>query len=104
VETNSFKHLTHLSLRFQPANDVEVKTYLATCLRCIKEEKCILQQTLKKTEEDLNRQLVCAQQALSDKINELEKLKSDSSVKICELNSQYTTEITSEKGKAHQVK
>lgn len=36
VETNSFKHLTHLSLRFQPANDVDVKTYLATCLRCIK--------------------------------------------------------------------
>lgn len=103
VETNSFKHLTHLSLRFQPANDVEVKTYLATCLRCIKEEKCVLQQALKKTEEDLNRQLVCAQQALSDKISELEKLKNDSSLKISELHSQHTTEITSEKEKAHQA-
>lgn len=103
VETNSFKHLTHLSLRFQPANDVEVKTYLATCLRCIKEEKCVLQQALKKTEDDLNRQLVCAQQALSDKISELEKLKNDSSLKISELHSQHTTEITSEKEKAHQA-
>ncbi|KAM5149080.1 spindle assembly abnormal protein 6 homolog isoform 2-T2 [Mantella aurantiaca] len=103
VETNSFKHLTHLSLRFQPANDIEVKTYLATCLRSIKEEKCVLQQTLKRTEEDLSRQLLCAQQALSDKINELEKLRNYSSVKISDLTSHHTTEITSEKEKAHQA-
>lgn len=43
-------------------------------------------------------------QALSDKINELEKFKSDSSLKISELNSRHMTEITSEKEKAHQVK
>ncbi|XP_072276091.1 spindle assembly abnormal protein 6 homolog isoform X3 [Pyxicephalus adspersus] len=103
VETNSFKHLTHLSLRFQPANDVEVKTYLATCLRCIKEEKCVLQQAMKKTEEDLSRQLICAQQALSDKINELEKLKSESSLKISGLTSQHSTEMTNEKEKAQQA-
>ncbi|XP_068096085.1 spindle assembly abnormal protein 6 homolog [Hyperolius riggenbachi] len=103
VETNSFKHLTHLSLRFQPANDVEIKTYLATCLRCIKEEKHVLQQTMKKTEDDLSRQLMCTQQALSEKINELEKLKSDSSLKISALNSQHTTELTSEKDKAQQA-
>ncbi|XP_018417459.1 PREDICTED: spindle assembly abnormal protein 6 homolog [Nanorana parkeri] len=103
IETNSFKHLTHLSLRFQPANDVEVKTYLATCLRCIKDEKCVLQQALKKTEEDLSRQLIFAQQALSDKMIELEKLKTDTSLKISELTSQHTTESTSEKEKAQQA-
>lgn len=43
-------------------------------------------------------------QALSDKIRELEKLKSDSSLKVSELHSQHTTEIASEKEKAHQVK
>lgn len=33
VETNPFKHLTHLSLKFLPGSDAEVKKYLATCLK-----------------------------------------------------------------------
>ncbi|XP_063796137.1 spindle assembly abnormal protein 6 homolog isoform X2 [Pseudophryne corroboree] len=103
VETNPFKHLTHLSLRLLPANDMEIKTYLATCLRCIKDEKMGLQHTLKKTEEDLSRQLMCAQQALSEKSLELEKLKSDSSYQITALTSQHTAELTSEKEKAQQA-
>ncbi|KAM9324789.1 spindle assembly abnormal protein 6 homolog [Gastrophryne carolinensis] len=103
VETNSFKHLIHLSLRFHPANDAEVKTYLATCLRYIKEEKHVLQQTLKRTEEDLNHQLICAQQSLSEKINELEHLKRESSLKISALSSQHTTELSCEKEKAQQA-
>ncbi|XP_075689459.1 spindle assembly abnormal protein 6 homolog [Rhinoderma darwinii] len=103
VETNPFKHLTHLSLRLLPANDVEVKTYLATCLKCIKEEKIMLQHKLKKTEDDLTRQLICTQQSLSEKSIELENLKSESSSKITSQKSQYTIELTSEKEKAQQA-
>ena len=33
VETNPFKHLTHLSLKFLPGSDAEVKKYLAECLK-----------------------------------------------------------------------
>lgn len=33
VETNPFKHLTHLSLQFVPGNDADVKKYLASCLK-----------------------------------------------------------------------
>jgi hypothetical protein len=36
VETNSFKHLTHLSLKFMLGNDVDVKKYLAGCLTSLK--------------------------------------------------------------------
>ena len=32
VETNPFKHLTHLALRLQPGSDADVKKYLAACL------------------------------------------------------------------------
>jgi spindle assembly abnormal protein 6 len=32
IETNEFKHLTHLSLRFRPGNDAAVKSYLASTL------------------------------------------------------------------------
>ncbi|XP_056384060.1 spindle assembly abnormal protein 6 homolog [Hyla sarda] len=103
VETNPFKHLTHLSLRLLPANDVEVKTYLATCLKCIKEERMMLQHKLKKTEDDLTRQLISAQQSLSEKSIELEKLRSDSAAKITSLRGQHTAELTREKEKAQQA-
>lgn len=36
VETNPFKHLTHLSLKLLPGNDVEIKKFLADCLKCSK--------------------------------------------------------------------
>ena len=36
VETNPFKHLIHLSLKFLPGNDEEVKKYLAMCIRNLK--------------------------------------------------------------------
>jgi hypothetical protein len=36
VETNPFKHLTHLSLKLIPGNDVEIKKFLAVCLKCSK--------------------------------------------------------------------
>ena len=36
IETNPFKHLTHLALKFLPGTDSDVKKYLATCLKTIK--------------------------------------------------------------------
>ena len=33
VETNPFKHLTHLALKLQPGSDTDVKKYLAKCLK-----------------------------------------------------------------------
>ncbi|XP_043377047.1 spindle assembly abnormal protein 6 homolog isoform X2 [Chelonia mydas] len=62
VETNPFKHLTHLSLKFLPGNDADIKKFLAICLKCIKEEKSLLEQKFKKTEDDLTRQLSYTQQ------------------------------------------
>ena len=36
VETNPFKHLNHLSLKFMPGSDADVKKYLADCLKQFK--------------------------------------------------------------------
>ena len=36
IETNPFKHLTHLSLKFIPGTDSDVKKYLADCLKQLK--------------------------------------------------------------------
>uniref|UniRef100_A0A8C5WGZ2 Spindle assembly abnormal protein 6 homolog n=1 Tax=Leptobrachium leishanense TaxID=445787 RepID=A0A8C5WGZ2_9ANUR len=100
IETNPFKHLTHLSLRFLPATDMEVKSYLANCLRCVKEEKNVLKKTLSKTEEDLTRQLIFTQQSLSERCQELERIKSETSIKVTELMSQHLVEMTKEKENA----
>ena len=36
VETNPFRHLTHLSLQLVPASDVHLKKYLAECMLSLK--------------------------------------------------------------------
>ncbi|NWH51018.1 SAS6 protein, partial [Fregata magnificens] len=92
VETNPFKHLTHLSLKFLPGNDAEIKKFLASCLKCLKEDKMMLEEKLRKTEEDLTRQLSYTQQSLSEKSRELDKLKNE-----------WTSELTNEKERALQA-
>ncbi|XP_066480150.1 spindle assembly abnormal protein 6 homolog isoform X3 [Tiliqua scincoides] len=100
VETNPFKHLTHLSLKFLPGNDVEVKKFLATCLKCVKEEKLLLEQKLRKTEEDLTIQLSYTQQSLSEKSRELDKLRNEWASNTASLNNKHTQELTNEREKA----
>ncbi|NXY48827.1 SAS6 protein, partial [Ceuthmochares aereus] len=103
VETNAFKHLTHLSLKFLPGNDTEIKKFLATCLKCLKEDKMMLEGKLRKTEEDLTRQLSYAQQSLSEKSRELDKLKSEWTSHMTVLTNKHTQELTNEKEKALQA-
>ncbi|MGH0158959.1 UNVERIFIED_CONTAM: hypothetical protein FKN15_036652 [Acipenser sinensis] len=45
VETNAFKHLTHLSLQLLHGTDVEIKKYLAICLTCVKAQTKYQQQS-----------------------------------------------------------
>ncbi|XP_028918495.1 spindle assembly abnormal protein 6 homolog isoform X1 [Ornithorhynchus anatinus] len=103
VQTNQFKYLTHLSLKLLPGNDVEVKKFLAGSLKCMKEEKLLLEQTLKKTEEDLSRQLNYTQQALSEKSRELDKLRNELTTHTSSLTSKHSLELTSEREKALQA-
>ncbi|NXV49193.1 SAS6 protein, partial [Uria aalge] len=103
VETNPFKHLTHLSLKFLPGNDAEIKKFLASCLKCLKEDKMMLEEKLRKTEEDLTRQLSYTQQSLSEKSRELDKLKNEWTSHTAALTNKHTQELTNEKEKALQA-
>ncbi|XP_009645804.2 spindle assembly abnormal protein 6 homolog [Egretta garzetta] len=103
VETNPFKHLTHLSLKFLPGNDTEIKKFLASCLKCLKEEKKMLEEKLRKTEEDLTRQLSYTQQNLSEKSRELDKLKNEWTSYTTALTNKHTQELTNEKERALQA-
>ncbi|NXX43690.1 SAS6 protein, partial [Tricholaema leucomelas] len=103
VETNPFKHLTHLSLKFLPGNDTEIKKFLASCLKCLKEDKTTLEEKLRKTEEDLTRQLSYTQQNLAEKSRELDKLKNEWTSYTAALTNKHTQEMTTEKERALQA-
>ncbi|NXM62560.1 SAS6 protein, partial [Illadopsis cleaveri] len=103
VETNPFKHLTHLSLKFLPGTDAEIKKFLANCLKCLKEDKMMLEEKLKKTEEDLTRQLSYTQQSLAEKSRELDKLKNEWTSYTTALSNKHSQELTSEKERALQA-
>ncbi|XP_058515525.1 spindle assembly abnormal protein 6 homolog isoform X4 [Ochotona princeps] len=99
VETNPFKHLTHLSLKLLPGNDVEIKKFLAGCLKYSKEEKISLTQSL----DDVTRQLNLTQKTLSEKTQELEKLRSEWASHTAALTSKHSQDLTNEKEKALQA-
>ncbi len=66
IETNQFKQLTHLSLRFRTGDDEVLKQYLAKTLKTYKAESESLAAKLESTEDALNMQ-----------VNANEKLKAD---------------------------
>ncbi|KAG7396082.1 Spindle assembly abnormal protein 6 [Phytophthora boehmeriae] len=53
VETNPFKQLTHLSLRFFPGDDAAIKAYLAARLAQVGASRRSLSSSLKQTSEEL---------------------------------------------------
>ncbi|KAI9915652.1 hypothetical protein PsorP6_007090 [Peronosclerospora sorghi] len=55
VETNPFKQLTHLSLRFLPGDDVAIKAYLAARLAQVETSRRSVSAALKQTSEELQR-------------------------------------------------
>ncbi|XP_017403102.1 spindle assembly abnormal protein 6 homolog isoform X2 [Cebus imitator] len=99
VETNPFKHLTHLSLKLLPGNDVEIKKFLAGCLKCSKEEKLSLTQSL----DDVTRQLDFTQKILTEKNQELDKLRNEWASHTAALTNKHSQELTNEKEKALQA-
>ncbi|KAG9350841.1 hypothetical protein JZ751_024730, partial [Albula glossodonta] len=103
VETNAFKHLTHLSLKLLHGTDLEIKKYLAVCLSCVKEEKKVLEQKLKRTEEDLTRQLSYTQQTLSEKSRELDRLRSEWTSQTATLSNRHSQDLTAEREKALEI-
>ncbi|XP_038056401.1 spindle assembly abnormal protein 6 homolog [Patiria miniata] len=103
VETNPFKHLTHLALKLQPGGDADVKKYLASCLKRLQGDHNNLSQRLKLTESTLSGQLQESQKALSARTRELESLRSEWSAHTDSLNAKHKQEIAEIKQNALQT-
>uniref|UniRef100_A0A8C3S3F9 Spindle assembly abnormal protein 6 homolog n=1 Tax=Chelydra serpentina TaxID=8475 RepID=A0A8C3S3F9_CHESE len=77
VETNPFKHLTHLSLKLLAGSDSDIKKYLAICIKNLK--------------------------ALAEKSKKLDKLQNEWTSQTASLTNKYSQEITAEKEKVLQI-
>ncbi|XP_061681332.1 spindle assembly abnormal protein 6 homolog isoform X3 [Syngnathoides biaculeatus] len=99
METNSFKHINHLSL-----SDVEDKRGANRFnIFLFQAEKEALEVKLQKTRADLSTQLNYAQQALSERNQELERLRSDWTLQSGTLTSRHADELRSEREKATEL-
>uniref|UniRef100_A0A4W3IGK2 Spindle assembly abnormal protein 6 homolog n=1 Tax=Callorhinchus milii TaxID=7868 RepID=A0A4W3IGK2_CALMI len=103
IETNPFKHLTHLSLKLLPANDTDVKKYLAVCLRNMKMERNSLDDRLHRSEEDLNKRLSITQQTLAEKSKELDRLRNEWTSHSSLMSNKHSQEVTTEREKSLQA-
>ncbi|XP_078252265.1 spindle assembly abnormal protein 6 homolog isoform X2 [Rhinoraja longicauda] len=103
IETNPFKHLTHLSLKLLPGNDNEIKKYLAICLQNVKMENSSLQERLRRTEEDLTKRLSITQQTLAEKSKELDSLRNEWTTHTNFIANKHSQEVTTEREKALQA-
>lgn len=104
VETNPFKHLVHLSLKFVPGNDEAVKRYLASCLKVVKEEKEQTQRQLNESEKDLTNKLSNMHIALQDKTEEFESAKVQSQEKLAKVKEKYEADLKKEKEHSAQLR
>ncbi|KAL3692593.1 hypothetical protein R1sor_006244 [Riccia sorocarpa] len=98
VETNQFKHLSHLSLTFRQGNDTVIKSYLAARLAEYKAINHDLHDKLRRT-------LLSLEKALRDVdelSSELADLKEKQNRSVSELKAEYTLEIAHEKEKVMQ--
>ncbi|CAM5114696.1 unnamed protein product [Eretmochelys imbricata] len=103
VETNPFKHLTHLSLKLLAGSDSDIKKYLAICIKNLKMENSILEDKLHRSEEGLSKRLTVTEQALAEKSKELHKLQNEWASQTTSLTDKYSQEITAEKEKVLQI-
>ncbi|CAM6070100.1 unnamed protein product [Sphagnum tenellum] len=98
VETNQFKHLSHLSLVFRQGNDSVIKQFLAGRLAEYKSINGDLHEKLRRTLHSLERAL----RDVNNLSSELGELKENHCRIVSELKAEYTLELAHEKEKVLQ--
>ncbi|CAM9571687.1 unnamed protein product, partial [Hapterophycus canaliculatus] len=90
VETNPFKELTHLSLKFRAGNDAAIKTYLAARLRQLKAEVSLTASNLEETRASLAQESA----ARSRLDSEVSALRLDRERDLRDLRAAHSAELT----------
>ncbi|KAG5462758.1 MAG: hypothetical protein BJ554DRAFT_3651 [Olpidium bornovanus] len=93
IETNTFKHIAHLSLDFIPGDDARVKQYLANLVKDYKAEVSSLQQELESSVAALTGRLQEQESHAASLATELERLRTSSTEGSSRLQIQHAEEM-----------
>ncbi|RWS11833.1 hypothetical protein B4U79_05594 [Dinothrombium tinctorium] len=77
IETNVFKHLSHLSLKLHSLDECVLKNYVLNSFKNLRNEKQKLENSLKYAEIEFNEKFKNGSEILNAKCKEIECLKSD---------------------------
>ncbi len=100
IETNSFKHINHLSLQFNPGNDSSIKQYLASLVKELKSENEKLKDHAKLTESQFTKTVSEDSQKIETLMKQLEIAKREAAEATSNLKLANATEIAREKDRA----
>lgn len=100
VETNSFKHINHLSLSFIPGDDATIKQYLAFLVKEFKAEISVLNKRLSQTEENLGTKISEDESVISMLSRDLDKLKLSHQQERSDLQLNHAKALSNEREKA----
>ncbi|KAI8834973.1 hypothetical protein BJ741DRAFT_608786 [Chytriomyces cf. hyalinus JEL632] len=104
VETNSFKHIVHLSLDFVAGNDTAVKNHLAGLVKGLKHELASTRDSFSATDASLTTQLSAANSMNATLKSELDALKILHAEQASRLELQYSHKLTKEKDDSQRSK
>ncbi|KAJ3190430.1 Spindle assembly abnormal protein 6 [Gaertneriomyces sp. JEL0708] len=97
VETNTFRNITHISLRFVPGNDTAVKQYLAQLVKDHKKEIIALRSQLNSTGSSLSARVDDAEATIVKLNTELEKARRASVDDMNRLKVHHAEELARER-------
>ncbi|KAI9199709.1 uncharacterized protein BJ171DRAFT_517588 [Polychytrium aggregatum] len=104
IETNTFKHISHIALAFIPGNDVAIKEYLAGLVVDFKAENAMLKSELDTTGTSLSTRLRDLETSLARKSTEIESLKLIHANQISDLSLRHSEEMAKEREQAYKEK
>ncbi|KAI8910409.1 hypothetical protein EDD86DRAFT_205347, partial [Gorgonomyces haynaldii] len=104
VETNSFKHINHLSLYFTPGNDATVKEYLAHVVKELKLENQSLADQLAKTGSRLTSKISDDESIIQRLTQELDQMKLGHSESMSSLKLEHAKQMAYERERFVQEK
>ncbi|KAJ3290104.1 Spindle assembly abnormal protein 6 [Rhizoclosmatium sp. JEL0117] len=97
IETNAFKHITHLALDFVQANDNAIKQHLAALVDHFSKESKLLATKLMDTEADMSAKLRAQESSAHALSLELESLKISHAEQASRLELQHSIQLSKER-------
>ena len=99
IETNPFKHLVHLSLKFDSPDPTSFKKFISTSFQLMKAEKKQLEYKIECLQNELTERIQSANEFAVSKTRDLEKARNEQKLVMSENENKLKLELDLEKKK-----